>query len=193
LRGAELPGAVAGNDVSINNGRTLTDEEKQTFAYEIALGYFEDDELRRRFKLLPQSFALYKASEEINNLVLLKKREIDESDVALKIHARRAMRLMIDQYIGIVKDPEAPAKTRMEAGKQLRETAIGVDKQVLNDPETGGAVIIRTNLGMEGAKGVYTVTSQEIQEQLADNDRMARELHGNAAIDEIAALIGEPT
>jgi hypothetical protein len=179
--------------VAINNGRTLTDDEKKQFAYEIALGYFEDDELRRRFKLQPGPFADYKVSEEINNLVLLARREIDESDVALKIHARRAMRMMIDQYVAIVRDPEAPAKTRMEAGKQLRETAIGVDKQVLNDPESGGAVIIRTNLGMEGAKGVYTVTSKEIQDQLEENDRMARELHGNDAIDEIAALIGEPT
>lgn len=167
--------------VAINGGRTLPDEAKQEFAYELALGYFNDEELRRKFKLIPTSFEMYKASDEIALLVQSEKRKIDESDVALKLMARRAAREVLESNIKILRDPDAPAKTRMAAGQQIRDFAEGVDKAALRDPEnTGGAVIIHTNLNMEGAKGVYTVTAREIDEQQAENREIA-----NAAAAEI--------
>lgn len=172
-----------------NHGRTLTAEGKQQFAYELALGYFAMDEMRRRFKLSPQAFDAYVESDEIRDLVLQKKREIDESDFALKVHARRAARLALDEYVKIVQDADAPAKTRMEAGRQIREIASGVDKAVKDgDTDEGGAVIIKTNLTMEGAKGVYAITAEEISAQVEENTKLAQEALTPA--DEIAALIG---
>lgn len=174
---------------AINNGRTLTEEGKQAFAYELALGYFLDEELRRRFKLQPSAFESYRKSEEIADLVLLKKREIDESDFALKVHARRAVRLSLDEYFKIVRDPEAPAKTRMEAGKQIREIAAGVDRAVKDTgDDTEGAVIIKTNLSMDGMKGTYAITAAEIEEQVNENAELSAAALTPA--DEIAALIG---
>lgn len=177
-----------------NDGRTLTEEEKQQFAYELALGYFDDEELRRRFKLQPAPFAMYKASDAIQLLVLEKQRELDESDFALKVHARRAARVALSEYINIVKDPEAPAKTRMEAGKQIREIARGVDKDALQGDTGEGMLILKTNLDLEGAKGVYAITAEEIQEQHEENERLlgeATEMAENDQRDaEIAALIG---
>jgi len=172
-----------------NHGRTLSDEEKEQFAYEIALGYFDEDQLRRRFKLQPTAFALYCNSEEIHDLVLMKKREVDESDFALKVHARRAARVALEEYIKLVQDKEAPAKTRMEAGKQIREIAAGVDKAVLGGKggaDEGGAVIIRTNLDLEGAKGVYAVSAADIREQMKDAPRVEPPLDP-----ELLALLGE--
>ena len=180
-------------EYTINNGRTLTDEGKQQFAYELALGYFADDDLRRRFKLQPSVYATYRASDEIADLVLVKRREIDESDFALKVHARRAARIALDEYLTIVRDPEAPAKTRMEAGRQIREIASGVDKAVKDSGEGGeGPVIIKTNLSLEGAKGVYAITAAEISAQVEENTKLVAERVARDDLhDEIAALIGE--
>ena len=66
--------------MAINGGRTLTDEEKPEFAYELALGYFDDEGLRLKFGLAPAALEKWKANEEIKRLVLLAQREIDESD-----------------------------------------------------------------------------------------------------------------
>lgn len=168
--------------MSMNGGRTLSAEEKQQFAYELALGYFSDDELRRKFKLIPTAFSMYKASEEIADLVMIEKRKIDESDFALKLIARRATREVLENNLKIMRDADAPAKTRMAAGAAIRDLAEGVDKAALKDPEnTGGAVIIRTNLNMEGAKGVYQVTAKEIDEQLAENRKIQAEAASKAA------------
>lgn len=154
--------------------KSLSAEEKERFAYELALGYFEPEELRHQFKLLPEGFNQYMVSDEIKTLTAAKRREIDESDAALRIHARRAARIAIDELANLVKDKEAPAKTRMEAGRQLREYATVADKKVLDDPNAGeGAVIIKTNLDMKSARGVYTITSEEIQEQVAENLALA--------------------
>lgn len=173
-----------------NNGRTLSDEEKDQFAYECALGYFDEEQMRRRFKLAPAAFVMYCNSDEIRDLVLLKKREIDESDFALKVHARRAARIVLDENIKLLQDKEAPAKTRIEAGKQIREIAAGVDKAVLKGGgDEGGAVIIRTNLDLEGAKGVYAVSAADIREQM--KDRPAEIADPNSALDaEIISLLG---
>lgn len=168
-----------------NNGRTLTQEAKEQFAYEIALGYFDVEQLRRRFKLQPQAFEAYCHSEEIADMVTLKKREIDESDNALKIHARRAARIVLEESIKLVRDPEASARTRMDAGKQIREIAAGVDKAVLKregDSEGEGPMIIKTNLDLEGAKGVYAITAQEIAEQTTEHETDE---------DEINSLLGD--
>ncbi len=169
-----------------NDGRTLTIEQKDALAYEIALGYFEADELRRKFKLQPHAFMNYITSEEIKDLVMLKKREIDESDFALKVHARRAARTALDEYIKIVKDGEAPVKSRIEAGRQIREIAEGVDRAV-GASEEGGMVIVKTNLDLDGAKGVYVVTAEEVSEQMAENLQLAKESAGDAELD---ALLG---
>lgn len=176
-----------------NNGRTLSDEEKEQFAYEIALGYFDEDQLRRRFKLAPAAFVMYCNSEEVHDLVLSKKREVDESDFALKVHARRAARVALEEYIKIVQDKEAPAKTRMEAGKQIREIASGVDKAALGGgaADEGGAVIIRTNLDLEGAKGVYAVSAADIREQMKDRPAEISAVISAPLDPEIMALLGE--
>lgn len=159
--------------VASSGGRTLDAEGKQQLAYEIALGYFNDDELRRKFKLIPSALAMYQGSEEILALVQDERRKIDSSDEALKLMARRAAREVLESNIKILRDPDAPAKTRMAAGQQIRDFAEGVDRAALKDPEnTGGAVIIATNLAMEGAKGVYQVTAREIDEQLAENRKL---------------------
>lgn len=179
--------------MAINGGRQLTDDEVDKFAYEIALGYYTDEELRQHFKLIPSSFDTWKSSSRVQSLLLVKRREIDESDAALKIHARRAMRKSIDEYIKIVEDKEAPAKTRMEAGRQLREIAAGVDKAALSDPTNTGErpVIIKTNLDLKGAKGVYVITAKEIEDQAEEAKILERERHGDNVMDEIASLIGE--
>ena len=181
--------------MSSNGGRTLSAEEKQQFAYELALGYFADDDLRRKFKLIPTAFEMYKASEEIADMVLAEKRKIDESDFALKLIARRAAREVLESNLRIMRDPDAPAKTRITAGQQIRDFAEGVDKAALRDPEnTGGAVIIRTNLNMEGQKGVYQVTAREIDEQVAENRALQEKAAGVARDDardaEIQGLLG---
>lgn len=176
-----------------NGGRTLTPEGKRAFAYELALGYYSDDELRRKFKLIPGAFAMYAQSDEIALMRLEETRKIDESDYALKLIARRATRTVLEENIKMLRDPDAPAKTRMAAGSQIRELAEGVDRAALKDVEnTGGAVIIKTNLAMEGQKGVYQVTAKEIDEQLAENDELKRRVSEQvAADDELMALIGE--
>jgi hypothetical protein len=172
-----------------NGGRTLTPEGKRAFAYELALGYYTEDELRRKFKLIPVSFAMYLASEEIANLRLEEQRKIDESDHALKLIARRATRTVLEENIKLLRDPDANAKTRMAAGAQIRELAEGVDRVALKDAtNTGGAIIIHTNLSMEGQKGVYQVTAKEIDSQLEENRKLQAEQV--ATDDELMALIG---
>ena len=178
-----------------NGGRTLSAEGKRAFAYELALGYYTDDELRRKFKLIPQSFNQYKASDEIAGLRLDEQRKIDESDFALKLIARRATRTVLEENIKMMKDPDAPAKTRMAAGAQIRELAEGVDRVALKDATaSGGAVIIHTNLAMEGQKGVYQVTASEIDAQLAENRELqaANSAEARVAAEdaELLALIG---
>lgn len=178
-----------------NDGRTLTDEGKDAFAYEVALGYFSDEEMRRRFKLRPSAYEVILASEEVQDLILDKKRELDESDFALRVHARRAARVALEQCILIVKDEEAPARTRMDASKQIREIASGVDKDVLRGGGDAGegAIIIKTNLGLEDTSGVYAITAAEISEQVEENDRIRAENNdlSSARDAEIMALIGE--
>ena len=180
-----------------SGGRTLDEAGKKELAYEIALGYFNDDELRRKFKLIPSALTMYKASEEIALLVQEEKRKIDESDFALKLIARRATREVLESNLKIMRDADAPAKTRMAAGMQIRELAEGVDRVALKDGEnTGGAIIIKTNLAMEGQKGVYQVTAKEIDDQLAENQRLiaaqTAEITATADRDaELMALIGE--
>lgn len=180
-----------------NGGRTLTPEGKRAFAYELALGYYTDDELRRRFKLIPVSFEMYKQSDEIATIRLEEQRKIDESDHALKLIARRATRTVLEENIKLLRDPDANAKTRMAAGAQIRELAEGVDRVALKDAtNTGGAVIIHTNLAMEGQKGVYQVTAREIDEQLEENRRLQAENSAEARVaaeDALMDLIGDPT
>lgn len=176
---------------AINGGRTLTTDGKRAFAYELALGYYTDDELRRKFKLIPGSFSMYMASEEIALLRLDEQRKIDESDHALKLIARRATRTVLEENIKLLRDPDANAKTRMAAGAQIRELAEGVDRVALKDASnTGGAVIIKTNLAMEGQKGVYQVTAAEIDTQVEENRRLQAE---QVADNELMALIGDAT
>lgn len=179
---------------AISGGRTLTKEGKEQFAYELALGYFDAESLRRRFKLIPAAFAKYIQDEEMIALVSAKKREIDESDFALKLLARRAARAMLEMNLGIARDPEAPAKTRMEASKLIREMAQGVDKRDLKDTidPTEKPVVIRTNLDVEGAKGVYAITSKDIDEQMKKNEaeRAASEREADDIDPELAALLG---
>ena len=179
--------------MSTNGGRTLTDDEKRAFAYEVALGYYNDEELRRKFKLQPTSFTMYKASTEIADMVIEEKRKIDESDYALKLIARRATREVLESNLKLMRDPDSPAKTRMAAGAQIRELAEGVDRAALKDSEnTGGAVIIRTNLSMEGQKGVYQITAKEVETQLAENRALQAQVTADAERDaELLALIGE--
>lgn len=152
-----------------NQGRTLSEEEKEQFAYELALGYFDDDGLRMRFSMQPHAVEHYKQSPDIQRMVLMKQREIDESDAAMKIHARRAARVAIKDLVALVQDEDAPAKTRMEAGRQLREYATIVDKNALaagNDVD--GPIYIKTNLDLGAANGVYAVTAKEVDEQMSD-------------------------
>lgn len=176
-----------------NGGRTLTPEGKRAFAYELALGYYTDDELRRKFKLIPAAFAMYQQSEEIGMLRLEEQRKIDESDFALKLIARRATRTVLEENIKMMKDPDAPAKTRMAAGAQIRELAEGVDRVALKDAQaSGGAVIIHTNLAMEGQKGVYQITAKEVDQQLAENRALQAEQQ-LATDDALMALIGDNT
>lgn len=149
--------------------RKLTDDEKQIFASEIALGYFEPEELRKIFKLLPEGFNYLMAGVEMQNLISIKRREIDGSPDALRIHARRAARLAIDQLGKIVCDAEAPAKTRMAAGKELRDYAMVADKEAL-EGGSNEAVIIKTNLDLKDARGVYQVTAAEIDAMQEDDE-----------------------
>lgn len=166
--------------------RTLTAEEKEKFAYEIALGYYTPDELRHAFKLLPQAFGLYIASDEIKQLVIVQRRAIDESDQAMRIHARKAARVAIEQNVKLVSDPDAPARTRMAASKELREFASVVDKAALaTDGE--GPIIIRTNLDLKAARGVYTISREEVDAQVAENERAAAEAE---VADDFADLLG---
>lgn len=151
-----------------NYRKALTEDEKEMFAYELALGYYTPDELRHIFKIINENFNNYMASEDMRFRVLRKKREIDESPDALRIHARRAARVAIEELGKLVQDEEAPAKTRMEAGKQLREYAMIADKEALTDPDGGGAVIIKTNLDLQTANGVYAISAQEVDEQEAE-------------------------
>lgn len=167
--------------------RTLTEAEKDKFAYELALGYYTTDELRHVFKLLTEGLKNYLESEEMKTRVMKHKRLIDESPDALRIHARRAARLAIDEYAKLVKDPDAPAKTRMEAGRQLREYAMVADREALEDPNAGTAVIIRTNLDMASAKGVYTIRAEDIEAQEAENERLAA---ATEKPDDFADLLG---
>lgn len=154
--------------------KTLSAEEKEKFAYEIALGYYSPDELRHAFELLPQGFNMYMDSDEIKRLVIVQKRLVDESDAAVRILARRAARKAIDENIKLVSDPDAPARTRMAASKELRDFAAGFDTKA--PAETGdGPLIIKTNLDLVGAKGVYTIKREEIEEQLAAEE--AGEVH----------------
>ena len=170
--------------------RTLTEEEKDAFAYEVALGYFEPEELRKIFKLLPEGFNQYMASDEMATRIALKKREIDESPNALRILARRAARKAVEANAKLVEDPDAPAKTRMEAGRQLREFAVVADRESLAKGDADeGAVIIRTNLDMGNAKGVYTITAAEIEEQEAENAELSKEA-GAVLEDDFTELLG---
>ncbi len=153
-----------------NHGRTLTDDDHEKFAYEVALGYFDDEGLRLRFGLTPTALEDYKNREETCRMVLMKQREIDESDQAIRIHARRAARIAIEELAGLVKDDEAPAKTRMEAARQLREYATVVDKHAIDGGGTGAAIYIKTNLDLGSADGVYAVTAKEIDEQRDPED-----------------------
>lgn len=153
---------------------TLLEPEKERFAYELALGYYEPEELRQVFKLLKDNFKAYLESEDIKLRVMRHRRVIDESPDALRIHARRAARIAIEEYAKLVKDPDAPAKTRMEAGRQLREYAMVADKEAI---EQGGEgpTIIKTNLDLQGAKGVYQIKAEDIERQEAENAALAAE------------------
>lgn len=153
--------------MSTNNRRTLTDEEKDEFAHELALGYFDDEGLCMRFELTPGALEVYKMSPQIQRLVLIKQREIDESDAAIRIHARRAARVAIQDLVMLVRDEDAPAKTRMQAGRELREYATVVDKQALEQPGGDGPLVIKTNLSIDKADGVYALTARDVDEQMS--------------------------
>jgi len=158
---------------------TLADEEKETLAHELALGYYTNDELRHVFKLHPSAMTLYLESEGFAARVAQAKRKIDESDQALRIHARKAARVAIDELAALVKDKDAPAKTRMEAGRQLREYAFGADRNVLPAAAAGeGAIYIESNLDFGEQKGVYSLTAKEIAEQ-EEPSGMDRLLYGD--------------
>lgn len=172
-----------------NYRRTLSEDEKDKFAYELALGYYEPEQLRHVFKLLPKPFEELCANESMQARVMAKQREIDESDNALRIHARKAARTAINNMSNLVKDEDAPAKTRMDAARQLREYAFAADKGALErpgDPEAG-PTFIKTNLEMGAdARGTYQITARDIEEQEAESAAALREEHG----DDFADLIG---
>ena len=155
--------------MSSNAGRTLDADDKKQLAYELALGYFDDDGLRLKFKLTPAALVDYKTREEIQRLVLIAQREIDESPQAIRIHARRAARVAIQELVTLVEDKDATAKTRMDASRQLREYATVVDKTAI---KSGGElpIIIKTNLDLDNAQGVYAVVAAEVEEEVADDD-----------------------
>lgn len=165
--------------------RYLTDEEKEKFAYELALGYYTNDELRHVFKLYPINCQEYLESDEIKRLVMMKRREIDESDQAVRIHARRAARAAIDQNVALVKDADAPARVRMAASKEIRDFAVVADKKAIDEP-IDGPIIIRTNLDLKDASGVYTVTRREIDQQIAENAKL------EAGEDDFSDILGVP-
>lgn len=167
--------------MATNGGRTLTADEKEEFAYELALGYFDDEGLRLRFGLLPSALETYKASEDIKRMVLLKQREIDESDEAMRIHARRAARVAISDMAALVQDEDAPAKVRMDASRQLREFATIVDKNAI-DEGGEGPLYIKTNLDLGAANGVYAVTARDVDEQMDE-----------PPADDFSDLLGVPT
>lgn len=145
--------------------RFLTNAEKDKLAYELALGYFQHDELRHVMKVTPDGWAALMKSVEMKIRVLEFKRAIDESPDALRIHARRAARLAIDEYARIVQDSEMPVKVRMEAGRQLREYAMVADKDALSSQDDQGATIIKTNLDLKDAtKGVYQIKARDLTE-----------------------------
>jgi hypothetical protein len=171
--------------------KTITDAEKDKFARELALGYYEPEELRHVMKIVPEGFKALMTSEDIRVRVLKHRREIDESPDALRIHARKAARIAIEKLAELIEDKEAPAKTRMEAGRQLREYAMVADKEALADPNAGGPTIIKTNLDLVGAKGVYTITAEEIAEQVEENDKLVREIHGDDFADLLGVADGE--
>ena len=152
-------------EVSSNAGRTLNAEDKEKFAYEVALGYFDDDQLRLKFQLTPTAVQMYKESEEICRMVLIEQRKIDESDQAMRIHARKAARVAIAELVSLVEDKDATAKTRMDASRQLREYATVVDKQAI-EHSGEGAIYIHTNLDLDNARGVYAVVAEDVEEEM---------------------------
>lgn len=159
--------------------RTLSEEEKDKFAYELALGYYDRNQLRHVFKLLPQPFEEYCTNEAIQARVMEKQRQIDESDAALRIHARKAARIAINEFADLVKDEDASAKTRMDAGRQLREFAFAADKGALErpgDPNADKPSIIKTNLEMgEEARGTYQIKAEDIEAHEAEQAAAMRD------------------
>ncbi len=152
--------------MSSNHGRTLDDDDKKKFAYEVALGYFDDEGLRLKFKLQPHAVAEYKEREEIQRMVLIERRVIDESPEALRILARKAARVAIEQMTLLVEDTDATAKTRMDASRQLREYATVVDKNAIAGGGEEGPIYIETNLDMDNARGVYAVVAEDVVEEM---------------------------
>lgn len=170
--------------------RTISEGEKERLAYELALGYYQHEELRHVMKILREGWDALMESDDFKTRVVKKRREIDESPDALRIHARRAARVAIDKLAELVSDEEAPAKTRMEAGRQLREYAMVADKEAIEDPNAGGATIIRTNLDMKSARGVYAISAEDIEEQ-AEDERPAENAPPNSAEDaDFSDLLG---
>src|SRR5690606_18254225 len=105
--------------------------------------------------------------------------------------ARRAARIALDECIKIMKDEDAPPKTRMEAARQIRDTAEGVDKQVKNADTAGeGMLILKTNLTLEGAQGVYVIQAEEVDEQLAENDALREGQVQESEDEQIMKLLG---
>lgn len=143
--------------------RTLSDEEKEQFAYELALGYFDDEGLCTRFDILPSYLPTLKDMKVIRRLVIKKKREIDESDQAIRILARRAARIAIENAAKIIEDEDAPAKTRMEAGRQLREFAVVADKKALEEGGDG-VIYLESNLSLKSTDGVYAITAKDVED-----------------------------
>lgn len=153
-------------DVASTHGRRArvpSAAEYEALVEEVALGYFKEDELAKRFQTTLEVITQIIEHEQFQADMLKKRRELDETDLPMRTLARRKIRDSIDDMRAVIESAESQ-QARIKAFDQLRQTAGMGDRREGGGGE-GVSLQINTNLDVKkGDEGHYVIEATPVKE-----------------------------
>ena len=130
-------------------------------AFEVALGYFDEGDLKLKFDISDKQLTALKGSDDFRKAVTDFRRQIDDAGDAFRLRAKKAAELALDVTNRIVHDDSVDAATRIKAVDQLVRYAgwgkeDGADKGVTINIKTyeagSGVTIEAAEIGGGGSR-----------------------------------------
>lgn len=158
--------------------RELSQTEAEALAFDVAVGYFDAEQLQRRYSISEAQLDRVLSQDAFLRFVDEQKRAIEEDGESFKLRARTAALKVIDSMERIAQDHHSPGTARVKAGEVILKAA-GYEYM---KPQQAAAqqiqpITIQTNLALgQQPKGTYTLEAKaEPEPEVLEAPRYAEE------------------